>query len=344
MTVRAAWLLPGGSAPGQTREDTRLAPLGTMTPADEMTTRQGIVPGGDPFAVTGAGAMSLQVGVGRATVQGTLAQGAYPVAVDAPEVLTFSDGNAQFARVDTVVLRVFDGLFDTSGQTLAHVEVVEGAPSATPTAPTLEPACLPLWDVRVPAGASAGVGGIDWDSALTDRRRYTVAVGGILPHGALSDVGAYDGQYADIGGVLYRWSAADAAWEPYQEPTTRVLLDWTSLASIGAFQTGFSASTTQPPRLRKILDLGTEVWEFEGNIEAPNAAIHSVLHVFTFAAGHRVAASRTLDLPGNSINYQRWWGQLSSDGRLLAGLPSDASSSTATHISLTGLRITNPAQ
>ncbi|MFJ8900039.1 hypothetical protein [Streptomyces sp. NPDC102370] len=222
MTVRAAWLLPGGSGPGQTREDTRLAPLGTMTPAGELTTQPGVIPGGDPFAASGAGAMSLQIGVGRAAVQGTLAQGAYPVAVDAPEVVTFTDGSAQFARIDTVVLRVFDGLFDTSGQTLARVEVVEGDATATPTAPTLEPACLPLWDVRVPAGASAGAGGIDWGSALTDRRRYTVAVGGIAPQGAAADAGAYDGQYRDAGGFLERWNAAAGTWVIYRPPESPI--------------------------------------------------------------------------------------------------------------------------
>ncbi|MEV7413540.1 hypothetical protein AB0O04_37695, partial [Streptomyces althioticus] len=145
-----------------------------------------------------------------------------PVAVDAPEVVTLADGSAQFARVDTVALRVFDGLFDTSGQTLARVEVIEGTPSATPTAPTLEPACLPLWDVRVPAGASAGVGGIDWGSALTDRRRYTVAVGGIAPDGSSADEGAYDGQYRDAGGFLERWNAEAGAWIVYRPPASPI--------------------------------------------------------------------------------------------------------------------------
>ncbi|MFZ3569284.1 hypothetical protein ACNYS0_20240 [Streptomyces sp. BH034] len=220
MTVRAAWLLPGGSGnPGQTREDTRLAPVGTMLPDGELGTRPGVLPGGDPFAATGAGAMSLQVGVGRGQTQGTLAQGAYPVALDAPEVLTFADGDALLDRIDTVVLRVYDALFDTYGQNLAALEVVDGTPSDTPAAPTLEPACLPLWDVTVPAGTSAGVGGIDWESALADRRRYTVAAGGIIPRGMSSDAGAYDGQYADIDGTLCRWSAADGEWQTYRAPT-----------------------------------------------------------------------------------------------------------------------------
>jgi hypothetical protein len=218
VTVRPAWLLLGGTAPGQTREDTRLAPVGTYAPESPIRTRGGVIPGGNPFAATGAGAMALQVGVGRAVVQGTDAQGAYPIAVDAPETLTFADGDALFDRIDSVILRVYDALFDEEGQNLARVEVVTGTAADTPTAPTLPPAALPLWDVRVPAGASAGVGGIDWTSALTDRRRYTVAVGGIIPRGTLADTGAYDGQYADVDGVLYRWSSAAGAWQLYRPP------------------------------------------------------------------------------------------------------------------------------
>lgn len=243
MTVRAAWLLPGGAGnPGQTREDTRLAPVGTMTPAGELTSRPGVIPGGDPFAATGAGAMSLQIGVGRAVVQGTTAQGAYPIAVDAPEVLTFADGDALFSRIDTVVVRVYDGLFDDSGQTVATIEVIQGQATDTPTAPTLPPCSLRLWDVTVPAGASAGVGGIDWSSALADRRRYTVAVGGIIPRGVTSDAGAYDGQYTDMGGTLYRWSAADGEWQPYRPPELPVetITDGVDTAA-GWTLTGFEA-------------------------------------------------------------------------------------------------------
>ncbi|WP_432194714.1 hypothetical protein [Streptomyces sp. bgisy027] len=215
MTVRPAWLLPKG----QTREDTRLAPVGTWSPEDEIRTRDGVIPGGTPFAATGAGAMSLQVGVGRAAVQGTTAQGAYPVAVDAPETVTFTDGAAQFARIDSVILRVYDGLFDQNENTLARIEIVEGEATATPTAPALPACSLRLWDVTVPAGASAGVGGIDWSSALADRRRYTAAVGGIIPQGwGLNFDGAYDGQYRDADGALERWNATGAQWETYRPP------------------------------------------------------------------------------------------------------------------------------
>ncbi|MFM9613919.1 hypothetical protein [Streptomyces niveiscabiei] len=219
MTVRAAWLLPGGASPGQTREDTRLAPVGTYTPASELTTRPGVIPGGSPFAATAAGVMTLQIGTGRAMVQGTAAQGAYPVAVTSPETLTFPDGHAQFARIDSVVLRVYDGLYDASGQTLAAVEILGGEPTATPTPPALPAGSLRLWDVTVPAGTSAGTSGITWGSALADRRQYTTAIGGITPRSAgTSYSGAYDGQYRDTGTGLERWSASAAAWQSYPAP------------------------------------------------------------------------------------------------------------------------------
>lgn len=221
MSVRSAWLLPNG----QTREDTRLTPVGTFAPESEIRTRDGVIAGGNPFAATGAGAMSLQIGVGRALVQGTDAQGAYPVAVDAPAVLTFADGEAQFARIDSVALRVYDQLFDQEGQNLAAVVIVRGTGSATPTAPTLPSASLRLWDVTVPAGASAGVGGIDWNSALADRRRFTSAYGGIIPRGyGLAFNGAYDGQYRDTGTGLERWDAAAGAWEQYPPTPTRPMV------------------------------------------------------------------------------------------------------------------------
>ncbi|GHJ26995.1 hypothetical protein TPA0910_14280 [Streptomyces hygroscopicus subsp. sporocinereus] len=215
MSVRSAWLLPEG----QTREDTRLTPTGTFAPESEIRTRDGVIAGGNPFAATGAGAMSLQIGVGRALVQGTTAQGAYSVTLDAPEILTFGDGDAQFARVDTVALHVYDQLFDEYGQNLARVEIIVGEPNASPTAPSMPSACLRLWDVTVPAGASAGTGGIGWSSALADRRRFTSGYGGIIPQGWGSNfTGAYDGQYRDAGGVLERWNASAAEWRTYRAP------------------------------------------------------------------------------------------------------------------------------
>lgn len=251
MTVRPAWLLLGGTAAGQTREDTRLAPVGTYAPESPLRTRDGVIPGGNPFAATGAGAMSVQVGIGRAVVQGTDAQGAYPIAVDAPEVLSFTDGDALFDRIDSVILRVYDQLFDEEGQNLAALEVVVGTAAGTPTAPTLPASSLRLWDVRVPAGASAGVGGINWSSALTDRRRYTVAVGGIIPRAAAGEAGAYDGQYRDNAGTLERWDATDAVWETYRPPE----LAAQTITTGAATATGWTLSSFEARRRNGVVQV-----------------------------------------------------------------------------------------
>lgn len=206
MTVRSAWLLN----PGQTRADTRLSPLGAMAALDALTSKGGVLPGGSPLVLTGSG-MTGSVSTGRAVVQGTTAQGAYPVVLSAAEPITVANGHASLARIDSVFLAVYDQAYDTSGQTSAAAVYVQGTAASSPTAPTAVPNCtayLKLWDIGVPAGASAGAP-INWGSALTDRRVFTVAAGGI-GYGADAAAGAYPGQYRDTGSGLQRWTGA--AW------------------------------------------------------------------------------------------------------------------------------------
>ncbi|WP_079405476.1 hypothetical protein [Streptomyces sp. 3211] len=213
MTVRAGWLLPEG----QTREDTRLAPIGTMAPEGTLTTRDGVLAGGAGLSATGTSAMQVQIGTGRAIVQGTSVQGAYPVAITAPVTLTVPDGHAQHPRIDAVVLRVIDTLYETALQDTVQLEIISGTPAASPTAPSTPTTGIKLWEIAVPAGTSAGTGGITWASALTDKRRYTSAHGGIIPRGySLSFSGAYAGQYRDNGEELERWSGS--GWEPVIKP------------------------------------------------------------------------------------------------------------------------------
>ncbi|MCG6499185.1 hypothetical protein [Kitasatospora sp. A2-31] len=208
MPVRAAWLPPTG----QTRTDTRLAPVGTMTPTGATTTAPGVIPGGTPLMLTPTAPMQAQLDAGRAIVQGSALQGAYPVTLTLPETLAFAPGHAQWDRIDVVLLHVYDGLYDQSGKALAVVEILKGTPAADPK-PAPLPACsLPLWAVRVPVAASAGTGGIPWATAVTDLRVYTVAAGGVRPD-ASSEPGAYVGQLRDTGTRVERWSGA--AWVPY---------------------------------------------------------------------------------------------------------------------------------
>ncbi|MFD7132370.1 hypothetical protein [Streptomyces sp. NPDC059894] len=214
MTVRSAWL----TETGQTREDTRVTLSGLLTPnalvAENvpLKARGGIVPGG--FTLTGAtGGMSFTIGAGRAFVQGgRTGQGTYPVAVTEPETLTVTDGDAQYDRVDLVELVVRDDVHDGSGATEAVVRLVTGTPSATPVAPNSpDGSALPLYLIKVPVGASAGAGGVNWTGAVTNLRYPTVALGGIVPASGFN--GAYAGQYRDNSGVLERWNGT--AWVAY---------------------------------------------------------------------------------------------------------------------------------
>lgn len=344
MTVRAAWLLPGGVGnPGQTREDSRLAPTGTFAPAGELTSRPGLLVGGDPCAYAGAAAMDMQIGVGRAVVQGTTAQGAYPVAVDAPELLTFADGDAQYDRIDSVVIRVYDNLYDASGQTLATVEIVPGVPAAAPVVPGLpSPTCLRLYDVTVPAGTSAGTGGIAWASAVVDRRAYTAGHGSVIPAGDASDVGAYDGQYADHDGTLMRWDAGTGVWVIYRPPSPDdgQIMDWTPLADLGTFASGFG-SGSPVARMRKYLQFGTVVWELEGEITTGSLAPGTDHAVFNFDPDHRVTDTRGVSqsFTKNGGFYGARIGFVTS-GDLLVGTPSAAGNASA--VMLDSVRITNP--
>ncbi|MFJ7267246.1 hypothetical protein ACIQV3_11375 [Streptomyces sp. NPDC099050] len=185
-----------------------------MAPIGNVTTRAGLVAGTDPFAATGAGNMQVQVGTGRAVVQGSMAQGAYPVAVTSAVTLNVTEGHAQFARIDQIVLRVYDSQHDTSGQTAALLEILPGTPASSPVAAALPEGAIRLWLITVPAGTSAGSGGLNWSTALTDRRSYTSAYGGIIPRGfGLVFDGTYPGQYRDTGTALERWSGT--AWQAY---------------------------------------------------------------------------------------------------------------------------------
>ncbi|MFC8584231.1 hypothetical protein ACFUGD_06700 [Streptomyces sp. NPDC057217] len=224
MPVRAAWLTNRGDASGgQTRTDTRLAPLGTFAPTGRLSTLSGIIPGsptgatvlgGLSVAGTAPGSMTATVQPGRAVVQSTDAAGAYPVVLDSPLTLTFGDGNASNPRIDLVILRIYDTAVDALGETKAAIEIIQGAAAASPTVPNVPAGAIPLANVRVQAGASAGSGGIDWGTAVTDRRTGTVSVGGILV-GAPGANGAYPGQFRDAGRGIERWNGS--SWMPTEE-------------------------------------------------------------------------------------------------------------------------------
>lgn len=275
MPVRSGWLSPDS----QSREDTRLVSLGALTPVSPVATRSGILPGSadgqfriSGFTVTGTpNTMSVTVSPGRAVVQGADSRGAYPVALTEYLPLTFTDGDAQYDRIDLVVLRIYDDFYDGLGRNEAAVEIVPGTPAAVPVVPATPGLAIPLYQAVIPKGSSAAKAPT-WSSALTGLRTTTVAIGGILPVTTDSANGAYPGHYRDLSGVLQRWTGT--AWADYQPPVTvetastgaTAATDWTlttynarrtrgvcsftlGLTRSGAAITATAAGTTNPGNL-----------------------------------------------------------------------------------------------
>ncbi|MFF7437965.1 hypothetical protein [Streptomyces sp. NPDC008122] len=220
MPVRSGWLMPTG----QTRQHTRITNIGATTPVNPLGVRSGILPGtfDGKYRVGGlwmssTGPMTATVYQGRAIVQGGIADGAYPVALDADITITFADGDPLNDRIDLVVVRVYDNDVDALGKYEAGIEIVKGTPAAAPVAPAAPARSLTLFTVKVKKGASAGTGGIDWaGGASTDLRTTTVSSGGILPvYNNAGVPGAYPGQYQDNDNAhfLQRWDGT--AWVAY---------------------------------------------------------------------------------------------------------------------------------
>ncbi|WP_037912342.1 hypothetical protein [Actinacidiphila yeochonensis] len=222
MTVHSAWL----PATGQTRADTRLTQAGATLPADPLTVQSGILPGVPDgsakvaaFWLLNQNGMSATVDPGRAVIQGPAAQGAYPVTLSDVTPITFADNATPHGRIDLVCLRVYDAAYpdtDNPGQeTKATLEIVKGEESSTPQVPATPHLALALYAVPVAAGASTGMGGLDW-TKVQDLRVTTVAAGGVLPaYGNAAVPGAYPGQLRDLGNVLQRWDGT--AWVPYPQ-------------------------------------------------------------------------------------------------------------------------------
>lgn len=216
MNLRSSWV----AETGQTREDTRLTQTGVTTMTNPVQVRSGILPGSyggqyrlSGFWTFGSAAMSATVSEGRAVIQGEISQGVFPVTLPASAVVTFAPGNALYRRIDLLVLRIHDKLYDGGERTEATIEIIQGVAEQDPKVPVVPPRCLPLYEVTVPAGASAGNGGIPWASALNDLRTPVVALGGILPVEGAVLPGAYPGQYQDASGALQRWDGG--AWVSY---------------------------------------------------------------------------------------------------------------------------------
>ncbi|GEB56558.1 hypothetical protein [Streptomyces gardneri] len=287
MNLRSSWV----AETGQTREDTRLTQTGVTTLANPVQVRSGVLPGSytgehrlAAFWTFGASAMTATVSEGRAVIQGEISQGVYPVTLPSSVDVTFEPGDAQYGRIDLIVIRIYDNLYDSSNRNEAKVEIIKGVPAQAPHAPAVPPRSLVLYEVTVPATVSAGNGGIPWATALNDLRTPVVALGGILPvEGAVHD-GAYPGQYQDSGGALQRWDGS--AWVPYPS----------ALGGIAPAGTVTTASYTGQYR-----DTNGSLQRWDGNAWVP---IGGIAPPGTLTTGSYAGQYR--DTPGGQL--QRWNG------------------------------------
>ena len=114
----------------------------------------------DECGVTAGTGMTVSVAAGRAWIEG------YLYLLDAPKTLTISNADASNGRKDIVVLRL-----DLTTRTIT-VQVIEGTPSAAPTAPAITRTAdiydLELAEISIPAGTSAITQALITDKRLDD--------------------------------------------------------------------------------------------------------------------------------------------------------------------------------
>lgn len=90
-----------------------------------------------------------------------------------------------------------------------------------------------------------------------------------------------------------------------------VLDDWTTLAALGSFSSGYTAGTPTP-MVRKIMLLGTEVWEMKGRITFGGSTTGGT--IFTFTGGSSSGFAPTIE-----HNFGVPGGQGSSTNTVLRG-------------------------
>lgn len=151
--------------------------------------------------------MSTNVGAFRALIPNTLSSGHYLVQSDSNIAVDFAPGEAGVTRTDRIIARVYNDAQDGSGREEAVVEYLKGQSSGSASA--LPANSLLLWEIPVPAGTSAGTGGINFAGTAVDRRVYTTASGGVIPVASNTELDAianpYEGMsaYVKATDILY---------------------------------------------------------------------------------------------------------------------------------------------
>ena len=170
------WINASAGSPAYSAGELRQAMALALTYGGRaMGARGGVRPGGTQLQVTLAGSViTVRAGVACVDPGLTTPQGPYWVAVPADETPgPLAGADATNPRKDIVILRVYDHDEDSSGLRTARSEYIPGIAGASPTEPAVPAGAIRLATIDVPASPGA--------AAVTDRRPFTVAPGGILP-------------------------------------------------------------------------------------------------------------------------------------------------------------------
>ena len=170
--------------------------------AGSLQVRGGLLPSPSAGELSTVSAMVAAVAALKCVIPNSISStlGPYVLVSDAAVNITFDPGEASVARVDRIIARAYDDTNDGSGQTKGDVYYLKGQASGAATA--MPNNAILLYEVTVPAGASAGGGGIDFNTATTDRRFYTSAAGGIIPIANATDMSGINSPYD--GMAIYR--------------------------------------------------------------------------------------------------------------------------------------------
>lgn len=151
-----------------------------LTSAGTTAVRSGVLPGLGAGNLTTVSAMVARVAPVKVAIANgvSAALGPYILVSDANVDITFAAGEASVVRTDRIIARAYDNTNDGSGSTTGAIEYLKGQASGTATA--LPTNSVLLYEMPIPAGASAGGGGVNFANAV-DQRVYTAANGGIFP-------------------------------------------------------------------------------------------------------------------------------------------------------------------
>lgn len=189
--------------------------------------------------------MTVKVNIGVIVVQGTISatQGAYCWALDATKNLTIGASHATLDRTDLICVRVRDANVDTSGSRDGDVVVVPGSNGGgVPALPT-DASYVTIAQIAVVHAVTTITSG-----AITDRRPFTAAVGGVIVCTvATLPASAMPGQLAfctDQSTTTTRWRYWDgAAWQ-YLHPVGPGITATVTGATTSTTSTTYADTTT----------------------------------------------------------------------------------------------------